>query len=52
VPTGADSSIFYGTIMTLAVWAVIGWLLLRLAGVELRRKPGDGDQPPGSNPSR
>jgi hypothetical protein len=51
VPTGPDSSIIYGTVFTLAVWVVIGWLLLRLAGVELRRNRRT-NQPPGGRPSR
>ncbi len=49
--TGQDSSIVLGTAFTLAVWLVIGWLLLRVAGVELRRRNRGSDQPPGGKPS-
>jgi hypothetical protein len=50
--SGQNSSIILGTAFTLAVWAVMAWLLLRLAGVELRRQHRRADQPPGSKPSR
>lgn len=49
--TGQESSIILGTAFTLAVWLVIGWLLLRVAGVELRRRKRAADQPPGSKPA-
>jgi hypothetical protein len=51
VLSGQDSSILLGTAFTLVVWVVIGWLLLRVAGVELRRRNRGADQPPGSKPS-